>query len=167
MYIAAIFIFIIAAICFINIKVKIYFCLATSEFITEITVAGIKIKIKRKPRKKVKSPYDVVKFIAQSIRVEYFKLNILLGFDDPIADVFAVQFLRNIFGSVYCLFKSAFTKKTKLFVRIMPAFNQKILNINFNCIINVKTGYIIKAYAKHYKNKIKKYIKNIIRRSFT
>lgn len=101
MYIAAIFIFIIAAICFINIKVKIYFCLATSEFITEITVAGIKIKIKRKPRKKVKIPYDVVKFIAQSIRVEYFKLNILLGFDDPIADVFAVQFLRNIFGSVY------------------------------------------------------------------
>lgn len=163
MYIAAIFIFIITAICFINIKIKIHFCLATKQLRTELTVAGIKISLKQKPKKKLKLPYDMIRSVAESIKIKYFMLNALLGFDDPIADVFAVQLLRNIVSAVYALFKNAFNKNDGFFVKIMPAFNQRTVNFNFNCIISIRFGYIIKAFIKHYKNKL--IIK--IRRSFT
>lgn len=163
MYIAAIFIFIITAICFISIKFKIYFCLAARQFRTELTVAGIKISLKHKPKKKVRLPYDILKSIAESIKIKYFMLNVLLGFDDPIADVFAVQLLRNTVSAVYALFKNAFNKNNGLFVKIMPAFNQCTVTLNFNCIISIRLGYIIKAFTKHYTNKLT----TKIRRSFT
>ena len=158
-------ILIIAAIFFINIKIKIHFCLALSEFRIELTVAGIKIKIKNKEESTEKNKFvrDIVLFITEHIKVVYFKLNVLLGLDDAFADVIAVQLVRNTFAAVYCLFKNAFTKRTRLFVNIMPAFNQAVLNLDFDCIISVRAGYIITAYIRHYYN----IIKNKIRRLFT
>lgn len=158
-------ILITAAVFFINIKIKIHFCLALSEFNLELTVSGIKIKIKQKKKSAVNNKIDrnIVMFIAEHIKVGYFKLNVLLGLDDAFADVIAVQLVRNTFAAVYCLFKNAFTKRTRLFVNIMPAFNQTVLNLDFDCIISVRAGYIITAYIRHYYN----IIKNKIRRLFT
>ena len=86
-----------------------------------------------------------------------------MGLDDAFADVIAVQLVRNTFTAVYCLYKNAFTKHTRLFVNIMPAFNRTVLNLDFDCIISVRIGYIITAYIRHYYN----ITKNKIRRLFT
>lgn len=162
-YIAVgILILLIFSLFFINIKIKVHFCFAQSELSFEFRVAGIKIKLK-KSEKKVNLHYNTAKYIAEHIKVKYFRLYILLGLDDPMADVFAVQLLRNTFAAIYCKFKSAFDKHTKLFVNIMPAFNQLTLNANFDCIIKVRTGYIIMAYIRHYIN----IIINKIRRLFS
>lgn len=154
-YIAIIFIFILTVIYLAKIKIKIYFCFATKQFKVDIGIAGIKINIKRKSKKKVKLPPDIIIETARSIKIKYLMLNVLLGFDDPIADVFAVQLLRNIFGAVYSAFKNSFNKSTELFVKIMPAFGQRTVKINLYCIISIRIGYIIKAFVKHYINNIK------------
>lgn len=162
MYIAvSILILLFAALFFINITIKLYFSSALPEFNASFEITGIKIKIKRKSNVKIKIYYNIVKYIAEHIKVKYFLLNILFGSDDAALDVLTVQFFRNIVFDVCKLLKNSF-KNTEMHVNIMPAFNQTVFNANFNSIISVRIGYIIIAYIRHYII----IIKNKIRRSF-
>ncbi len=153
-------IILITALLFVNVKIKIRFNLAESLLRVNLTVGGIPVKRKKKPNSKTKIYYDIVKHIAENIKTEYLRFNILIGFEEPTATVFAAQVLRNAFMAVYKLFRHSIKRSSKIYVKIMPAFAQNVISADLDCIINIKAVHIIRAFAKHYFN----ILKNRIRR---
>ena len=75
-----------------------------------------------------------------------FKLNFKIGFEDVFLTTYAVPFISTLISFVLKLTTKNVNlqnKKREYYYKIEPIYNENIINLRLNCIINVKIVHII------------------------
>lgn len=127
--------------------------LENSKFIKKISKVDFG-KITKNLENKVLGRYkdfNIIKFIKvflKEIKPEIlkFKLNLKIGFEDVFITTYAVPLISTLISFILKLTTKNVNlknKKREHYYKIEPKYNENIINLRLNCIINVKMVHII------------------------
>lgn len=120
------------------------------EKLSKVNFSKINTKLESKVLDKYKD-FDMINFIkiiSKEKRPEIlkFKLNLKIGFEDVFLTTYAVPFISTLISFILKLTTKSVNlqnKKREYYYKIEPIYNENIINLRLNCIINVKIVHII------------------------
>lgn len=103
---------------------------------------------------------DIIYYVKSKLKIENLSIEIDLGLDDAAEAALYCGMVITIIDFIYYNFLSQFV--IKMYNRkVHPVFNRNIIDVDINCIMRVRTGYIIIVASKVLGSKIAKAVKHI------